>query len=170
MKLHTLVVSPRNEGGRKLEADFEKAYRTLPQINARIGALKKNLSELRSIKYFKLFGRFKQVKDITKNLSDDFTSFLTIEELAAGTALDIYYNQSGRTAKAFCSNAYASLQSTFANVEETLTIRIKEETDTMIKAHLTSFSNEIPDLIKMIREGIFNKPSVPPSAGSGVSV
>jgi hypothetical protein len=128
------------------EVDYQKGVKLLLELEAKIGALKQATCGLRSIKYFKIFGRLESIKALITSISKTFTSLERVQEASIEIAVQLFYERKYQDVHAFVDQSIDSLSNLLTSGIKHLTYRRHEESDDNVLRIIT-------DLLETLESG-----------------
>jgi len=112
-----------------IEIDFQKGIKALAEIESKEGALQKNLVNIRSIKYFKLFGRNKNIEGVIRGLKTTIESVSRLDESSLDAATELFTNRKVTTFRTWVNLVSDSIYDSLTWTKKLAEVRLNEETE-----------------------------------------
>jgi len=125
------------------ELDFELAVKSLTQVQNSFGSLRGQISNFRNIKYFKVFGRTKQILDILQNLKDKLKLVLNIPNRSSDIAIRLLTNGQYMSCQQYVNDIVNKTSGTLAYLKRSSEARVAQKEDPQILSLLSTFLIEI---------------------------
>jgi len=139
-----------------LDEEYRRAFNTLAHSQKINGELIKNITLVRTTKYFKLYGRFKQIELLIKGTEKCYKTLQGLSDAAVDMAVRLYYEGLYKDRVDLNHRTHLRLRKALDQVHNHLTLTLKIEEDAALRKAAASFLERIESVKLSLTTSIYN--------------
>jgi len=142
--------------GKALEKDYLQAMKLLAENQKINGELIRNLELVGKTKYFKLFGRTRQIENLIKGANKIFKDLQALPESAVDMSVDIYFEGLYRSRVELNKQYCYAVKEGFDKARKAIAVASYEEQDDRIQKSYIDFSEKADRLYEEYNRSVYN--------------